>query len=365
MALYLHSQSVKTNLFRPMNIKTTFFIALASLTACSARSTSPTDFTEAAESSVNGVVSIKSYATAYEMQPTDPMLEFFFGRQPQRAIPHEQQLGLGSGVILSSDGYLVTNNHVIDNARRLEVTLNDNRTFDAEIIGKDPITDLALLKIDADDLPVIPIGNSDELKVGEWVLAVGNPFGFTSTVTAGIVSAKARSIASATGGRSMTLDSFIQTDAAVNPGNSGGALVNTRGELVGINTAIYSHTGSYSGYSFAIPSSIVTKVVADLKEYGSVQRAVLGVSIRELDSKLIAQMGIEGISGGIVIMEIQPQSPAQAAGLQVGDIIVELNSATINTFAQLQEQMALLRPGDVIEIIYLRSGSRHKTSSRL
>lgn len=349
-----------------MNIKTALFVLLAGMTACSAAPTaSSTDFTEAAESSVNGVVSIKSYTTAYEVQPSDPMLEFFFGRQPQRAIPREQQLGLGSGVILSSDGYLVTNNHVIDKARRLEVTLNDNRTFDAEVIGRDPITDLALLKIDADNLPVIPMGNSDNLKVGEWVLAVGNPFGFTSTVTAGIVSAKARSISSATGGHSMTLDSFIQTDAAVNPGNSGGALVNTRGELVGINTAIYSHTGSYAGYSFAIPSSIVTKIVADLKDYGSVQRAVLGVSIRELDAKLIAQLQIDGINGGILVMEVQPRSAAEAAGLQGGDIIVELNSSAVTTYAQLQEQMALLRPGDVIEIIYIRQGDRRKTSSRL
>ena len=268
-------------------------------------------------------------------------------------------------MILSDDGYLVTNNHVIDKARRLEVTLNDNRTFEAEVIGRDPMTDLALLKIDAHDLPVIPIGNSDELKVGEWVLAVGNPFGFTSTVTAGIVSAKARSISSATGVRTMTLDSFIQTDAAVNPGNSGGALVNTRGELVGINTAIYSQTGSYSGYSFAIPSSVVTKVVADLKDYGKVQRAVLGVSIRELDAKLIGQLNLEGINGGILIMEVQPQSAAEAAGLSQGDVIIELNSTPITTYAQLQEQMALLRPGDLIEIIYLRDNARRKTSSRL
>lgn len=347
-----------------MNVKAILFPFVVALTACSATS-APTDFTDAAESSVNGVVSIKSYATAYEVQPSDPMLEFFFGRQPQRAIPREQQLGLGSGVILSADGYLVTNNHVIDKARRLEVTLNDNRTFDAEVVGRDPITDLALLKIDADDLPVIPMGNSDNLKVGEWVLAVGNPFGFTSTVTAGIVSAKARSIGSATGMRTMSLDSFIQTDAAVNPGNSGGALVNTRGELVGINTAIYSHTGSYAGYSFAIPSSIVTKVVADLKDYGSVQRATLGVSIRELDAKLIAQMQIEGVNGGILIMEVLPQSPAEAAGLQRGDVIIELNAAPITTYAQLQEQMTLLRPGDLIEIIYIRNSSRYRTSSKL
>ncbi len=348
-----------------MKTKSILFCSFVALSAFNAYASSPVDFTDAAESSANGVVSIKSYATAYEYASSDPLMEFFFGRQPQRVVPHEHQLGLGSGVILSADGYLVTNNHVIENARRLEVTLNDNRSFDAEVIGRDPMTDIALLKIDAHDLPVIPIGNSDDLKVGEWVLAVGNPFGFTSTVTAGIVSAKARSISSATGIRTMTLDSFIQTDAAVNPGNSGGALVNTRGELVGINTAIYSQTGSYSGYSFAIPSSVITKVVADLKEYGKVQRAVLGVSIRELDTKLISQMNFEGINGGIMIMEIQPKSAADVAGLAPGDVIIELNSTPIQTFAQLQEQMALLRPGDLIEIIYLRNNSRHKTSTRL
>ncbi|MDE6050044.1 MAG: trypsin-like peptidase domain-containing protein, partial [Paramuribaculum sp.] len=231
-----------------------------------------TDFTKAAESTINGVVSIKSFATPRASQGfSDPFFDFFFGspgrQQPQHPQEQKQQpMGLGSGVIISSDGYIVTNNHVIDGAEKLEITLNDNRTFNATVIGADASTDLALIKIEANDLPIIPFGDSDALKVGEWVLAVGNPFGFTSTVTAGIVSAKARSISQATSSRRMGIESYIQTDAAVNPGNSGGALVNLRGELIGINTAIYSQTGNYAGYSFAIPTSIVTKIMTDIKQ---------------------------------------------------------------------------------------------------
>ncbi|MDE6450593.1 MAG: trypsin-like peptidase domain-containing protein, partial [Muribaculaceae bacterium] len=243
------------------------------------------DFTNAAESTVNGVVSVKSYNTVNNNTRQripqgfdDPFLEFFFGPQYRRQQPQaepqqpsERQSGLGSGVILSDDGYIVTNNHVIDGASRLEITLNDNRTFDATVVGTDPATDIALVKIEADNLHVIPMGDSDDLRMGEWVLAVGNPFGLTSTVTAGIVSAKARNISNLTQGQgSRGIESFIQTDAAVNPGNSGGALVNLDGQLVGINTAIFSQTGNYSGASFAIPTSIVQKVVNDIKEFGTV-----------------------------------------------------------------------------------------------
>ena len=242
------------------------------------------DFTKAAESTINGVVSIKSFVTPRGYSGMggggffdDPFLEYFFGapqrrqqQQPQQQ-PKEQQAGLGSGVIITSDGYIVTNNNVIDQAERLEVTLNDNRTFDATVVGTDPSTDIALIKIEASDLPIIPLGDSEGIKVGEWVLAVGNPFGFTSTVTTGIVSAKGRSIGSERSGdrgNKMSIESYIQTDAAVNPGNSGGALVNLNGELVGINTAIYSQTGNYAGYSFAVPTSIVKKVVADIRQFG-------------------------------------------------------------------------------------------------
>lgn len=354
------------------------FLAVAT-SACASpnpTSTGNPDFTEAAESTINGVVSIKSYATprtqqygGSSMDFYNPLLEYFFGGRPQsqqrqQQTPREQQLGLGSGVILSSDGYLVTNNHVISGAERLEVTLNDNRTFNATIIGTDEATDLALLKIDATDLPVIPIGDSDALKVGEWVLAVGNPFGFTSTVTAGIVSAKARSLGGNRSGR-ISIESYIQTDAAVNPGNSGGALVNTAGELIGINTAIYSQTGNYAGYSFAIPSSIVTKIVSDIKEYGTVQRAVLGIQFLELTPEVAKAKNITDQNDGIYVGEVQDQSAAFEAGIQPGDIIVELDGTETRTAAQLQEHMARLRPGDKITITYIRNGKRNKTSATL
>lgn len=318
-----------------------------------------TDFTTAAENTINGVVSIKSFATrggSQEMR-MDPLFEFFFGspqqgRQPQQ--PREQQRGLGSGVIISSDGYIVTNNHVIDEAERLEITLNDNRTFDATVIGTDPTTDLALIKIDASDLPVIPMGDSESLRVGEWVLAVGNPFGFTSTVTTGIVSAKSRSIGATTHSRPMGIESYIQTDAAVNPGNSGGALVTLDGQLIGINTAIYSQTGNYAGYSFAIPTSIVKKVVADLRQYGAVQRAVLGVSIRDLTSETAREKGITLVTKGVYIGEVHERSAALEAGLREGDIIVSIDGAPTDNTAQLQEQMAKHKPGDRIKIEYVR-----------
>ena len=249
-----------------------------------------TDFTVAAELSVHAVVHVKT-KTPMRAQSfggfSDPFFEYFFGPQQRRQQQPQEapmQEGSGSGVIISEDGYIVTNNHVIDGSKEIEVTLNDKRTFKATLVGADPNTDIALLKIEAEQLPVIIFGNSDALKVGEWVLAVGNPFNLTSTVTAGIVSAKARNINIINS--QMRIESFIQTDAAVNPGNSGGALVNTRGELVGINTAIASQTGSYAGYAFAVPVSIVQKVVADIRKFGVVQRAVLGVSMQDITSEL-------------------------------------------------------------------------------
>lgn len=358
------------------NLKTFTLLTAAVMTSAFGCTAQQPDFTRAAESTINGVVSIKSYATPRQSQtyrqPSyggtgDPLLDFFFGspRQPvqprQQQTPREQQLGLGSGVILSSDGYIATNNHVIQGAERLQVTLNDNSTYDARVVGADEATDLALLKIDASDLPVIPMGNSDDLKVGEWVLAVGNPFGLTSTVTAGIVSAKARGI----GGGSMTLDSYIQTDAAVNAGNSGGALVNTSGELVGINAAIYSQTGNYAGYSFAIPASIVTKVVADLKDYGTVQRAVLGIRFVEITPELAKEKNIKEVNDGIYVAEVIERSSAFEAGLKAGDVIVEVDGTPTHSAALFKEMMARLRPGDKITITYLRDGSRSKTSATL
>jgi len=340
-----------------------------------------TDFTTAAESTINGVVSIKSFAAVrsrYSQRSYsggddfffDPF-DFFFGnpgqrrQQPRRqankpdAEENQQPLGMGSGVIVSPDGYIITNNHVIDGADRLDVTLNDNRQFNATVVGTDPNTDLALIKIDAEGLPVIPIGDSDNLQIGEWVLAVGNPFGLTSTVTAGIVSAKSRSISSVSHTRQMGIESYIQTDAAVNPGNSGGALVNLAGELVGINTAIYSQTGSYAGYSFAIPTSIVAKVMTDIKQYGSVQRAVLGIQFRELTPELIKEKKVEGVTEGLIVEEVIDRSSAMEAGIQAGDVITAINGVSTRNSSHLQEQIAKYRPGDKISVSYVRNGKSH------
>ena len=350
--------------------------------------TPPTDFTHAAESTINGVVSIKSYATpkGYGNGAQrgggsfgDPFFDFFFGSPDggnsprQQPMPRqrsgepkaEQERGLGSGVILSSDGYIVTNNHVIDGAERLEVTLNDNSIYNAKVVGTDPSTDVALLKIEAENLPVIPVGDSDALKVGEWVLAVGNPFGFTSTVTTGIVSAKARSVGSAAAGRPMGIESYIQTDAAVNPGNSGGALVNINGELVGINTAIYSQTGNYVGYSFAIPSSIVTKIVTDIKQFGTVQRGVLGVAFAELTPQLAKEKGITAVNDGILVGEVVDRSAAMEAGIKVGDVIVAINNAPTHNTAQLQGEISKYRPGDKITVKYIRDNKSHSVQLTL
>ena len=338
------------------------------------------EFINAAESTVNGVVSVKSYATPRAQNYgygnggfdpfDDPMFRFFFG-EPQRTPRQEQQqsepvqMGLGSGVIISTDGYIVTNNHVIDGAERLEITLNDNRNYTATVIGNDPVTDLALIKIDAPDLHVIPMGDSEDLRVGEWVLAVGNPFGFTSTVTSGIVSAKARSVGSAAMGRPMGNESYIQTDAAVTPGNSGGALVNIKGELVGINTAIYSETGSYVGYSFAIPSSIVTKIVTDIKQYGTVQRAVHGVMYSELTPQKAKEKNITAVNDGIMVEELVDRGAAMEAGIKVGDVIVSINGAPTHNTAQLQGEISKYRPGDKIKVAYIRDNKQHSVDVTL
>ena len=312
-----------------------------------------TDFTNAAELSVNAVVHVKTTIQSQRQAYIgDPFFEFFFGRPgQQRETP--TQMASGSGVILSPDGYIVTNNHVIDKAKGIEVVLNDKRSFTATLVGTDPNTDIALLKIDADNLPVILMGNSDDLRVGEWVLAVGNPFNLTSTVTAGIVSAKARNINILSS--DMKIESFIQTDAAVNPGNSGGALVNTRGELVGINTAIASQTGSYSGYSFAVPTSIVQKVVSDLKQFGIVQRAILGVQIQEITQELQKEKGLTTLQGAYVA-NIVAEGAAAKAGIQAGDVIVQIDNKPVNTTTDLQELIGRHRPGDSVTVTVLRKG---------
>ncbi len=338
-----------------------------------------TDFTVAAENTVNTVVCIKSYTSQRQQQyggnggGYDPfgMFEYFFGPQ-QRQQPRQQQRnsepvqsGLGSGVILSADGYIVTNNHVIDGADKLEVLLNDNSTYEARVIGTDEATDLALIKIDAEKLNAITFGNSDDLKIGEWVLAVGNPFGFNSTVTAGIVSAKARSISQNTRGGKMGIESFIQTDAALNPGNSGGALVNLKGELIGINSAIYSNTGSYAGFSFAIPTSIVKKVMTDLKQYGTVQRAMLGCTIAELDAKIAKEKNITATKSGVLVVGVTDRSTAKELGLQPDDVIVGINNVEVHTVPQLMEQLNQYRPGDQITVVFIRDNQKMQKSGTL
>lgn len=265
-------------------------------------------------------------------------------------------MGFGSGVIISADGYIITNNHVIDDADEIEVVLNNRQSFNAKLIGKDPTTDIALLKIDAKELQFLTFGDSDALKVGEWVIAVGNPFNLTSTVTAGIVSAKSRSINILSNqSQSLGIEAFIQTDAAVNPGNSGGALVNSRGQLVGINTAIASQTGSYSGYSFAVPISIAAKVVSDLKEFGVAQRALLGVSIRDIDGALATEKNIDKIEG-VYVAGVNTNSAAKEAGIEEGDIILSVNNEKVNSVPELQEKVSRHRPGDKVTVKVKRSG---------
>ncbi|MCH5237226.1 MAG: trypsin-like peptidase domain-containing protein [Muribaculaceae bacterium] len=336
-----------------------------------------TDFTVAAESTVNEVVCIKSFTNrrqgGYGNGGYDPfgMFEFFFGPQ-QRQQPRQQQQesepvqsGLGSGVILSEDGYIVTNNHVIDGADKLEVLLNDNSTYEARVIGTDEATDLALIKIDASGLSPITFGDSEAVKIGEWVLAVGNPFGFNSTVTAGIVSAKARSLSQNARNGRMGIESFIQTDAALNPGNSGGALVNLKGELIGINSAIYSNTGSYSGFSFAIPTSIVKKVMTDLMQYGTVQRAVLGCAVTELDAKLAKEKDITAVKAGLLVREVNDRSTALELGLKENDVITAINGVDVHTFPQLVEQLNKFRPGDQISVTYYRDNKKETKTGTL
>jgi len=307
------------------------------------------DFVMAAEKSINSVVHVKTALRAVQAQSP---LDFFFGN-PQSGQNGRMQLGTGSGVIISGDGFIVTNNHVVDRAEEILVSLNSGEDYKAKVIGTDPTTDIALLKIvdEVSDLPYLSFSNSDNIKVGEWVLAVGNPFNLTSTVTAGIVSAKARNIGIIN--ERAAIESFIQTDAAVNPGNSGGALVNTRGELVGINSAISTHTGSFEGYSFAVPSNLASKVVRDLKEYGTVQRAFIGVSISDLNPRLADELDVK-ISAGVYIGGLSENGAAQDAGLEKGDIILAVNSRNITKSSELQEIIGSKRPGEKIALKVLR-----------
>ena len=338
---------------------------LAGLSSANAQ---PVDLTQAAETSVHAVVHIRStqLGRTQTVRTMPDIFDFFFGdpRGQERQIQTQPRVGYGSGVIISKDGYIVTNNHVVEDADEITVQLNDERELKGRIIGTDPTTDLALLKIEGDDFPTIPVGDSDALKVGEWVLAVGNPFSLSSTVTAGIISAKARNIGSeAANGKAATIQSFIQTDAAINPGNSGGALVNARGELIGINTMLYSPTGSYSGYGFAIPSNLMKMVVADLKQYGAVQRAVLGIKgidlatdlqMSEADIQYRKQLKEElGVEEGAFVREIVDGGSA-AGILQEKDVIIKLDGQKIRKFSDLQQVLAKHRPGDKVKATIVR-----------
>lgn len=343
----------------------------------------PIDLTYAAEKALPAVVHIK-YVQNSKVQTVDvqedPFSDFFgpfgfFGNPDQgngrqkRRVQTPKKEATGSGVIISPDGYIVTNNHVVNGADELTVTLNDNREYSARIIGTDPNTDLALIKINGKNLPTLPVGDSDNLKVGEWVLAVGNPYNLSSTVTAGIVSAKARSMGGE-GSNGPQISSFIQTDAAINPGNSGGALVNAKGELVGINAMLYSQTGSYSGYGFAIPTTIMVKVVDDLKKYGTVQRAVLGIRGGDVLNYINAQKDEKkdvdlGTNEGVYVAEVTEGSSASAAGIVKGDVITEADGKKITKMSELQELLSKKRPGEKVTLTYLHNKSKHSKTVTL
>lgn len=315
------------------------------------------DFTYAAETAVDAVVYVKVTSTASSSQQApSSIFDFFFGT-PGGTPQQRERVGSGSGVIIREDGYIVTNNHVIDGAAKIEVTLNSNQTYPATLVGADPATDVALLKIEANGLPVIPFGNSDDLRLGEWVIAIGSPYDLRSTITAGIVSAKGRSMPNYTG--EFKVESFIQTDAAVNPGNSGGALVDKSGNLVGINTAIISQTGSYAGYSFAVPSNIVKKIVYDLIDYGSVKRAVLGIVMQPVDDKIAEELKLSS-RNGVYIREVSKSGAADKAGIKAGDILIAIDSTKITSTSSVQEVVSRFSPGDETVVTVIRDGKEKK-----
>ena len=312
------------------------------------------DFTYAAESAVDAVVYVKvtSSAPAVQQAPSS-IFDFFFGFPEGGAPQQRERVGSGSGVIIREDGYIVTNNHVIDGATKIEVTLNTNQTYPATLIGTDPATDIALLKIEAQGLPIIPFGDSDKLRLGEWVIAIGSPYDLRSTITAGIVSAKGRSMPNYTG--EFKIESFIQTDAAVNPGNSGGALVDKAGNLVGINTAIISKTGSYTGYSFAVPSNIVRKIAYDLMDFGSVKRAVLGIVMQPIDDKIDEDLKLTS-RNGVYINEVSKSGAADEAGIKAGDVLIAIDSTRITNSASVLEAVSRFSPGDKAKVTVIRDG---------
>ena len=315
------------------------------------------DFTYAAESAVDAVVYVKVSATQTMQQSPSSIFDFFFGFPQQGAPQQREKVGSGSGVIIREDGYIVTNNHVIEGATKIEVTLNNNQTYQATLVGTDPATDVALLKIEANGLPVVPFGDSDKLRLGEWVIAIGSPYDLRSTITAGIVSAKGRSMPNYSG--EFKIESFIQTDAAVNPGNSGGALVDKAGNLVGINTAIISQTGSYAGYSFAVPVNIVKKIVYDLMDYGSVQRAVLGITMQEIDDKIANELKLSS-RNGVYIVEVSKSGAADKAGIKAGDVLIAIDSTMLTNSASVQEAVSRFSPGDEAVVTVIRDGKEKK-----
>ena len=320
-----------------------------------------TDFTDVAAASIDAVVHIKT-----EMTQLTPLYQSFFGFIIQQGVQRQVYNAYGSGVIITTDGYILTNNHVVQDAERITVTLNDRRELPARLVGNDPATDLAVIKIDAEDLAYLPFGNSDLVKVGEPVLAIGNPFNLTSTVTSGIISAKARNMHIIDNPRSneTPLESFLQTDAAVNSGNSGGALVNSQAQLVGIVTAIASGNGNYIGYSFAIPSNIAVKVAADLQRYGYVQRGYLGLQVTEVDANVARQTGARAIKG-LYVAKVVPDCASDRAGIRQGDIILRVAGKEVNTFAEMMEELGLFSPGDEVEVDYERDGHTNTVKATL
>ena len=313
-----------------------------------------TDFTEVAARTIDAVVHIKT-----EMTKLTPLYQSFFGMIIDRGVQRQTYNAYGSGVIISQDGFIVTNNHVVQDAEKVWVTLNDKREMPARVVGTDPATDLAVIKVEATGLETIPFGNSDSARIGEPVLAIGNPFNLTSTVTAGIISAKARYMDIIKNpGVESTIESFIQTDAAVNSGNSGGALVNGRAELIGINTAIASGNGYYTGYSFAIPSNIARKVTGDLRQYGVVQRGYLGVNVVEVTSEIAARLKLAELKG-IYVARVIPHCAAEKAGMKEGDVLMSVNGVEVNSYASMMEEVALFNPGDEVDVTFQRDGKMH------
>ena len=321
-----------------------------------------TDFTDVAAASIDGVVHIKT-----EMTQLTPLYQSFFGFIIERGVQRQVYNAYGSGVIITTDGYILTNNHVVQDAERITVTFNDRRELPAKLVGNDPATDLAVIKVEAENLTYIPFGNSDLVRIGEPVLAIGNPFNLTSTVTSGIISAKARNMHIIDNPRSneTPLESFLQTDAAVNSGNSGGALVNSRAQLIGIVTAIASgNSGNYIGYSFAIPSNLALKVALDLQHYGYVQRGYLGVQVTEVDASVARQTSARDTKG-LYVMKVNPQGAADRAGILPGDIILRVAGKEVNTFSEMMEELGLFSPGDQVDVEYVRNGNSHVTKAQL